>query len=176
MAVGRKLGLEFSQIADALAGFSGTKRRFEHRGEVNGITFIDDYAHHPSEIEVTLRSARLRVNGNNSLKRVVAIFQPHRYSRAKTFLQEFATAFKDADVVIATDIYSAGEPEIAGVSGENLAREISKHHPQVQYHQAVDSMDTFLKESILKPGDLAIFLGAGNLNQSIPKTIALYED
>ena len=176
VAVGRKIGLEFSQIANALAGFSGTKRRFEHRGEVNGITFIDDYAHHPSEIEVTLTSARLRVNGNNSLKRVVAIFQPHRYSRVQTFLQEFATAFKDADLVIATDIYSAGEAKIAGISGEILAQEISKHHPQVQYHQAVDSMNVFLKESILQPGDLAIFLGAGNLNQSIPKTIALYEN
>ncbi len=175
VAVGRKIGLEFTQIADALASFTGTKRRFEHRGEVNNITFIDDYAHHPSEIEVTLKSARLRVDGSDSLNRVVAIFQPHRYSRVQTFLQEFATVFQDADVVVATDIYSAGETPIVGINGEHLAEEISKHHPQVDYHPDVNSIDTFLHRGILQPGDLAIFLGAGNLNQSIPKIIALYQ-
>ncbi len=183
VAVGRKIGLEFSDIAQALASFSGTKRRFEHKGEVNGITFIDDYAHHPTEITATLKSARLRVDGDPSLNRVIAIFQPHRYSRTQTFLAEFATAFQDADLVVITDIYSAGETNDRGISGEDLAKAIrrvrgsviAQHHPQVHYHATVDSLPQFLKTAILQPGDLALFLGAGNLNQAIPKAIALYQ-
>lgn len=175
VAVGRKIGLEFRDIAQALASFSGTKRRFEHKGEANGITFIDDYAHHPTEITATLKSARLRVDGDSSLNRVVAIFQPHRYSRTHTFLAEFATAFEDADLVVITDIYSAGETnDRFRISGDDLAQAIAQHHPQVHYHAQVDSLPQFLKTTILQPGDLAIFLGAGNLNQAIPKAIALY--
>ena len=173
IAVGRKVGLEFSAIARSLATFGGTKRRFEHRGEANNITFIDDYAHHPSEIEVTLNAAQLRVAGNNSLQRVVAIFQPHRYSRTHTFLQEFAAAFQTADAIVITDIYSAGEKNTYGISGADLAREIALKHDNVHYHESVDSIPEFLKQEILQPGDLAMFLGAGNLNQSIPKTISI---
>ncbi len=175
IAVGREIGLEFTTIAKSLATFEGTKRRFEHRGTVNEIIFIDDYAHHPSEIDVTLAAGRLRVMGNNSLKRVVAIFQPHRYSRTKTFLPEFANAFKDADVVVVTDIYSAGEKNTFDISSSDLVKAIAMHHNNVHYYPDVDSIDNFLKEEILQPGDLAIFLGAGNLNQAIPKTIALYQ-
>ena len=175
IAVGRQAGLEFSTIARSIATFGGTKRRFEHRGEAQGITFIDDYAHHPKEIEVTLAAARLRVNGNNSHQRVVAIFQPHRYSRTKTFLQEFARAFKDADVVIITNIYSAGETNASGIRGEDLAKAIAIHHQNVQYHADVNSLADFIWQNILQPGDLTIFLGAGNLNQTIPQTIALYQ-
>lgn len=173
VAAGRKLGLEFEQISSALASFSGTKRRFEHRGAANGIIFIDDYAHHPSEIKVTLAAARLRVNQSSDLQRVIAIFQPHRYSRTKTFINEFATAFADADVVVITDIYSAGEPKIEGISGENLAKAIASHHPQIYYYPEVNSLENFLQTEILQAGDLAMFLGAGNLNQAIPRTIAL---
>lgn len=175
IAVGRQVGLEFTTIAQSLATFAGTKRRFEYRGEVAGITFIDDYAHHPREIDVTLAAARLRVEGNNSFKRVVAIFQPHRYSRTETFLGEFAAAFKDADVVVITDIYSAGEQNHSGITGSDLVQAIARNHDQVYYHSDVDSIADFLQQEILQPGDLAMFLGAGNLNQSIPKTIALYQ-
>jgi len=175
IAVGRQVGLEFTTIAQSLATFGGTKRRFEHRGEVNGITFIDDYAHHPSEIDVTLAAARLRVEGNNSLKRVVAIFQPHRYSRTKTFLQEFADAFQDADEVVITDIYSAGEKNTFGIDGTDLVQAIALNQKNVHYHGDVSSIADFIKQEILQSGDLAMFLGAGNLNQSIPKTIALYQ-
>ncbi|MEN9567736.1 MAG: UDP-N-acetylmuramate--alanine ligase, partial [Cyanobacteriota bacterium] len=174
IAVGRQIGLEFSTIAGAIATFGGTKRRFEHRGEVDDIIFIDDYAHHPSEIKVTLTAARQRVSGNNSLQRVVAIFQPHRYSRTQTFLQEFAQAFQDADVVVITDIYSAGEQNTFGISGSDLAKAIATYHHDVYYHPEVNSIENFLHSEILQPGDLAIFLGAGNLNQSIPKTIELF--
>ena len=174
IAVGRQAGLEFSAIARSLATFGGTKRRFEHRGETNEIVFIDDYAHHPKEIEVTLAAGKLRVSGDNSLQRVVAVFQPHRYSRTQTFLTEFARAFKDADVVVVTDIYSAGEKNTYGIKGEDLAKAIALNHDCVHYHSSVDSIPQFLHQEILQPHDLAIFLGAGNLNQTIPKIIALY--
>ena len=174
IASGRQVGLDFRDIARSLATFGGTKRRFEHRGKINGITFIDDYAHHPKEIDVTLAAARLRVEGNNSLKRVVAVFQPHRYSRTKTFLNEFATVFKDADVVIITDIYSAGEKNTFNINGSDLAKAIALNHNNVHYHDSLDSIAEFIQQ-ILQPGDLAMFLGAGNLNQAIPKTIALYQ-
>ena len=175
IACGRQAGLNFADLAQSLTTFGGTKRRFEHRGKINGITFIDDYAHHPKEIDVTLAAARLRVEGNNSLKRVVAIFQPHRYSRTKTFLNEFATVFKDADVVIITDIYSAGEKNTFNINGSDLARAIALNHNNVHYHDSLDSIAEFIQQKILQPGDLAMFLGAGNLNQAIPKTIALYQ-
>ena len=167
IAVGRHIGLDFATIARSLSTFGGTKRRFEQKGQVNDITFIDDYAHHPSEISVTLAAARLRVEEDNSLKRVVAIFQPHRYSRTKTFLQEFALAFKNADVVIITDIYSAGEKNTFGISGSDLVKAIASYHNNVHYYPEVDSIESFLKEEILNEGDLAMFLGAGNLNQAI---------
>ena len=115
VAVGRVLGLEFGEIAKGIATFEGARRRFEFRGEVAGITFIDDYAHHPSEIRATLAAARLQARPG---QRVVAIFQPHRYSRTLTFLEEFAESFTHADLVVLTDIYSAGEPNLGQISGE----------------------------------------------------------
>ncbi len=171
IAVGRKIGLEFAVIAQALASFSGTKRRFELKGEINNIKLIDDYAHHPSEIKVTLAAARLRVTKDSSEKRVIAIFQPHRYTRTEVFMAEFAEAFGDADLVIVTDIYSAGETNINGITGKQLATKIAQNHPQVFYHPDLFSLPNFLQQKILQPGDLAMFLGAGNLNQTIPKTI-----
>ena len=174
VAVGRNLGLEFSVIQKAIAPFSGTKRRFEHIGAANGITFIDDYAHHPSEISATLTAAKQRVAVEKTQQRVIAIFQPHRYTRTQTFMSEFATAFSEADIVVVTDIYSAGEQNLTGISGEQLAAAIAKNHPQVHYHSSVASLGDFLHQQILRSGDLALFLGAGNLNQIIPSTIALY--
>ncbi|MGL5074729.1 MAG: UDP-N-acetylmuramate--L-alanine ligase, partial [Waterburya sp.] len=174
IAVGRQINLEFADIAESLASFQGAKRRFENRGEANGIVFIDDYAHHPSEIEATLTAAKQRVQGQNSLQRVVAIFQPHRYSRTQAFLKEFASVFNNADVVVVTDIYSAGESNNSGIQGEDLVKAIASNHPHVYYHASVDSIPNFLQEQILQPGDLAMFLGAGNLNQAIPKVISSY--
>ncbi len=173
VAVARHLGLEFEQIAGAIASFSGAKRRFEERGKCNGITFVDDYAHHPSEIRCTLQAARLRVNQNPEEKRVVAIFQPHRYSRTETFMAEFAGAFANADLVVVTDIYSAGEVNVSGISGSMVAEAIVAHHQNVFYHPSLKSLGSFLTE-ILRPGDLSLFLGAGSLNQIIPGLIALF--
>ncbi|MBP5975714.1 UDP-N-acetylmuramate--L-alanine ligase [Brasilonema sp. CT11] len=168
VAVGRILGLEFAEIAKGLATFEGARRRFEFRGEVNGITFIDDYAHHPSEIRATLAAARLQARPGH---RVVAIFQPHRYSRTFTFLEEFAQSFSHADLVILTDIYSAGEPNLGQVSGEKLASEVAKQHPQVIYQPTLASVREYLQQT-LHYGDLALFLGAGNINQVIPEVMA----
>ncbi|MBU7582431.1 MAG: UDP-N-acetylmuramate--L-alanine ligase [Nostoc sp. TH1S01] len=167
VAVGRVLNLEFGEIAKAIATFEGARRRFEFRGEVDGITFIDDYAHHPSEIRATLAAARLQARPG---QRVVAIFQPHRYSRTLTFLEEFSESFAHADLVVLTDIYSAGEPNLGQISGEQLAAEVGKFHPQVIYQPTLPQVRDFLLKT-LRPGDLALFLGAGNLNQVIPELI-----
>ncbi len=172
VAVGRKLGLDFEVIAEAIATFEGAKRRFEYRGRCNGITFIDDYAHHPSEIRATLAAARLKV-GKDKDHRIVAIFQPHRYSRTQTFIEEFGASFGDADLVVVSDIYSAGEPNLGKISGQQVAEAIAKHHDQVYYHPCLNSLSSLLTD-LLQPGDLALFLGAGNLNQVIPQAIALY--
>ncbi len=169
IASGRLLNLEFEQIASAMATFQGAKRRFEERGKYNNITLIDDYAHHPSEIKATLSAARQRVSKYDA-KRIVAIFQPHRYSRTQTFMKEFGECWQDADLVVITDIYSAGEPKIDNLSGKDVADEISNHHHHVIYHPSLQSNETFLKE-LLTPGDMALFLGAGNLNQVIDKLI-----
>ncbi|HLP92259.1 MAG TPA: UDP-N-acetylmuramate--L-alanine ligase [Nostocaceae cyanobacterium] len=167
VAVGRLLGLEFGEIAKGLATFEGARRRFEFRGEAAGITFIDDYAHHPSEIRATLAAARLQARPG---QRVVAIFQPHRYSRTLAFLEEFAQSFTHADLVVLTDIYSAGEANLENMTGEQLATAVSKHHAHVVYQPILSSMCEFLLTT-LHSGDLALFLGAGNLNQVIPEVI-----
>lgn len=168
IAVCRLLDVEFEAIAKAIATFEGARRRFEQRSFANDILLIDDYAHHPSEIQATLSAARLQALGNpGSPRRIVAIFQPHRYSRAQTFLSEFARSFGDADVVVVSDIYGAGESSVGQICGEQVAEAISVHHPQVSYQATWAQLTAFLEQT-LRPGDLAVFLGAGNLNQIIP--------
>jgi len=168
VAVGRWLGLDFSTIAAALSGFVGAKRRFEVHAVGSDISIIDDYAHHPSEIRATLAAARLQAEG----RRVIAIFQPHRYSRTQAFLSEFAQSFEQADMVIVTDIYSAGEPNTGLISGQNLASEIAKHHQQVRYKPRLTELQEFLIQ-ILLPADMALFMGAGNVNQVIPEVCSI---
>lgn len=167
VAVGRLLGLDFSVMAQSIASFEGARRRFELRGEVNGIQFIDDYAHHPSEIKATLAAARLQAKPET---RIVAIFQPHRYSRTLTFLSDFAQSFNHADKVIISDIYSAGEPNLGQINGEKLADRIGNYHKQVTYLPTLAAIASSLVET-LHPNDKAIFLGAGNLNQIIPEVM-----
>lgn len=175
VAVGRLLGLSFSTISQAIATFEGARRRFEHRGEYNDILFVDDYAHHPSELQATLAAARLKVQESGSpFKRIVAIFQPHRYSRTQAFLSEFAASFSNADVVVISDIYSAGESKPADFNGETLATLIAAHQDKVFYRASTQSIHQFLVE-ILRPGDLALFMGAGNLNQIIPEVMVSHQ-
>jgi UDP-N-acetylmuramate--alanine ligase len=170
IAVGRQLGLDFATIAPILATFAGARRRFEHRGEYHHIRFIDDYAHHPSEILATLTAARIQAGS----RRVVAVFQPHRYSRTQTFLDEFAQAFDCADLVVTTEVYSAGEPQLDRVSGEQVAEAIAAHHPQVVFQPTLPAVSGFLLEQLV-PGDLVLFLGAGNLNRIIPELTAYFQ-
>jgi UDP-N-acetylmuramate--alanine ligase len=170
IAVGRQIGLDFAAIADGLATFGGAKRRFELKGYQNDITFIDDYAHHPSEILVTLSAARLRVGSD---RRVVAVFQPHRYTRTLEFLNEFARSFTDADLVVITDIYSAGEANTKAISGETVVTEIGKYHANVRYQPTLTEVSEFLLQN-LQPGDICLCLGAGNLNQIIPDLVEAY--
>jgi UDP-N-acetylmuramate--alanine ligase len=177
VAVARQMGLEFDVIASGIATFEGAKRRFEVRGNCNGISFVDDYAHHPSEIQATLAAASLRkeetLGSPSQIQRIIAIFQPHRYSRTLTFLQEFGESFGHADVVVVMDIYSAGEQNLGQITGQQMRDAIAAHHEKVYYKPTLDSVSDFLTQ-ILQPGDLALFLGAGNLNQIIPQLIDFY--
>lgn len=176
IAISRYLGLEFEAIATALESFGGAHRRFERRGEHCQITFIDDYAHHPSELQATFSAARLHVRSSSSrYRRVVAVFQPHRYSRTHAFLQEFGTAFQDADLVVTTDIYSAGEANAWTITGYDLAEAIANHHNCVIYQPSLSDVEDCLKNT-LKSGDLVLFLGAGNLNTIIPSLLTFYRE
>ncbi len=173
VAVGRKLGLEFATLREGIGEFRGAHRRFELRGEYHGIRFIDDYAHHPREVQVTLRSARIQVQAG-VYRRVIAIFQPHRYSRTRVFLEDFARSFEDADLVVISDIYSAGEVNHSSLQGHQVAAACSRYHSAVYYQPSLQSVVAFLQETLL-PGDITLFLGAGNLNQVIPQVMAFYE-
>ncbi len=164
IAVARYLQVPWDSISHALPQFQGAKRRFEVRGEVAGITLIDDYAHHPSEIQATLTAAKLQQ------RRVVAVFQPHRYSRTHVLLTEFATAFGMADVVVVTEIYGAGESPLHHLSGQLVAEQIAQHHPQVHFEAALSNLPPLLCQ-LLQRGDLVLFLSAGNLNQVITPTL-----
>ena len=166
IAVARHAGVEWQAIAQALPDFVGASRRFEIKGVQNGITFVDDYAHHPSEIIATLASARQQ----NTTSRVVAIFQPHRYSRTLRFLSEFSHSFTDADLVIVTDIYAANEINDGKITGEQVASAIASVHKCVHYSPTLKDVQAFLVKN-LKSDDLVVFLGAGNLNQTIAPTI-----
>ena len=122
-----------------------------------------------------MAAARLRVeDAASDYRRVVAVFQPHRYSRTLTFLEEFAKSFENADLVLTTDIYSAGEPDLGQINGQDLAEAIGKHHPQVIYQSTLQSVSAYLMETLL-PGDLVLFLGAGNLNRIIPELVTFYQ-
>ncbi|MEN9229610.1 MAG: UDP-N-acetylmuramate--L-alanine ligase [Thermostichus sp. DG02_5_bins_236] len=167
IAVGRQLGLEFAVIAAALSQFQGAHRRFERKGEVGGVTFVDDYAHHPSEIQATLRAARLQQ------RRVVAVFQPHRHSRLARLFPDFARCFEDADVVLIVPTYGAGEPTPVRSDSLRLAVAVSEHHPHVRHVFSLQQLPEVLR-SVLQPGDLVTFLGAGDLNQQIAATMRAY--
>ncbi|MEO1132903.1 MAG: cyanophycin synthetase, partial [Cyanobacteria bacterium J06639_1] len=183
VAVARHLGVEFEAIAKGIASFGGAKRRFEIRGQVNGVTFVDDYAHHPTELEATLTAAKLQQ------RRVVAIFQPHRYSRTTLLFDEFAEALALADLTVLVPIYSAGESPSLGreeCSAEALAQHVRGRarasanrvgaiQPEVHYEAELTQIPQRLA-GMIRDGDLVLFLGAGNLNQSIPAAIAAYEN
>ena len=157
------VGVPFDAVARALARFAGVARRFEFRGTLNGVTFVDDYAHLPSEVRAALAAAR-----DGGWPRVVAVFQPHRYSRTADLWDEFGRSFSDADEVVVTDVYGAGEAPVPGVSGRLVADAVRHEYPDKPVHYVAGRSD--LREAvgrILRPGDLCCTLGAGDLT-SLP--------
>jgi len=160
VACGLELDVPFSTIARALAGFHPVDRRFQLRGQVAGATVVDDYGHHPTEIEATLAAAR---DGFGS--RTVAIFQPHRYTRTQALLEEFGRAFVLADHVIVTEVYPAGEAPIPGVDGRAVAESLRRQgHRSVEFEPRLDRVVKRVRDA-LRPGDLVITLGAGDVRK-----------
>lgn len=161
IATALELNLEFSIIQEALKNFGGVHRRFQMKGEFNHITLIDDYGHHPTEIKATLSTAK-----NIWKRRVVVIFQPHRYTRTRDLFKDFLTAFNQADVLVLTEIYPAGEDPLPGIRAEILFEGIRQHgHKQVYFcPQGEGMVDHVL--TLLNPGDIVITLGAGDIWQA----------
>jgi UDP-N-acetylmuramate--alanine ligase len=154
-----QVGAPFSAAAAALARFTGVSRRFEFRGEANGVTFVDDYAHLPFAVQAALATAR-----TGGWSRVVAVFQPHRYTRTAELSEQFGKAFADADVLVVTDVYSAGEAPVPGVSGRLVAEAVRAQDPRlpVTYAPSWEELRRVVG-SILQAGDLCLTLGAGDL-------------
>lgn len=158
VVVGSELDIPFKRIAEALQSFPGVRHRFELLGDVNNIRVIDDYGHHPTEIKATLRAARDTYN-----RRMIAIFQPHRYTRVSLLADDFARCFYQADVLIVTEIYAALEDPIEGASGEMLATAIRDHgHRNVVYIPNKEKIADVVCDMI-QPMDLVITLGAGDI-------------
>ena len=159
VAVARHLGMKKDEIREALAGFSGVNRRFTKVGEVGGVTIIDDYGHHPVEIAAVLKAARQATKG-----RIIAIHQPHRYTRLSSLFEDFCTCFNEADVVAIADVYAAGEEPIAGASRDDLVAGLIAHghrHAEVLKDEA--DLARLVRENA-KPGDMVVCLGAGSIS------------
>lgn len=155
-------GVEFSQIANSLEKFTGMKRRFQTVGYFNGARIIDDYAHHPTEVQATLKTAK-EVTSSTKKGRVIAIFQPHRFTRLANLWQDFANAFKDADVVYLCDVYPAGEAPIQDVNSENLSKEIT----YTKAFYVSGELENIAKEikSEINENDIVLTMGAGTITQ-----------
>ncbi len=163
LAVAREVGIEDASIIKTLASFEGVKRRFTKTGEVNGITVIDDYGHHPVEIAATLSSARQAVEATKG--RVIAVVQPHRYTRLHSLFADFCTCFSDADTVIVTDVYTAGEDPIEGANRDALVEGIRNHgHKHVLALPSEKELAGMIA-GIAQPGDFVICLGAGSISK-----------
>ena len=157
VAAGRLLNLSWEVIAEGLLSFTGTDRRFQYKGTVGGVTIIDDYAHHPTEIEATLKAA-----ANYPHRKVWCVFQPHTYTRTKALLPEFAQALTLADHVVLADIYAARETDTLGISSEDLADRIRELGTPCEYFPTFDEIENFLLENCTQ-GDLLITMGAGDI-------------
>jgi UDP-N-acetylmuramate--alanine ligase len=158
VAVGLELDVPFRRIAKALASFRGADRRLQLKGRAFGALVVDDYGHHPTEIEATLSAIREGFGA-----RTLVVFQPHRYSRTQALLEEFGRAFFLADKVIVTDVYAAGERPIGGITGAAVAQSLVRHgHPAVVYERRLTEIARRLRPSIV-PGDVVLTLGAGDV-------------
>jgi UDP-N-acetylmuramate--alanine ligase len=158
IAVATEAGVEDGVILKALATFAGVKRRFQPTGIWNGVSFYDDYAHHPAEISSVLKAARVVTDG-----RLIAVFQPHRYTRLQALFKEFAKAFADADAVIVTPVYTAGEKPIEGITHETICEAVRRtgHRGVLPVHGEHELAPVI--SQIAKSGDIVVCLGAGTI-------------
>ncbi|HEX8091534.1 MAG TPA: UDP-N-acetylmuramate--L-alanine ligase [Blastocatellia bacterium] len=160
VAVGLDLDIKFEEVAESLGEFGGAERRFQVKGEKNGVMVVDDYGHHPTEIKATLAAAR------TSGRRVVTLFQPHRYTRTRDLMDDFARSFYGADLLLVTDIYAASEDPINGISSRAMVEKIERFgHRHVEYVGPLAGAAVKLKE-VVRPNDLVLTLGAGNVWQA----------
>lgn len=168
-AVARHLGMKASEIRDALANFGGVNRRFTKVGEVDGVTIIDDYGHHPVEIAAVLKAARQATEG-----RVIAVHQPHRYSRLSDLFDDFCTCFNDADVVAIADVFAAGEDPIEGADRDALVQGLIRHgHRHARALLDENDLERLVREQA-RPGDMVVCLGAGTISawaNGLPKRL-----
>jgi UDP-N-acetylmuramate--alanine ligase len=173
IAVAHELQVGDDLVRKALAGFGGVRRRFTRTGEWNGIPIIDDYGHHPVEIAAVLRAARETSSG-----RVIAVVQPHRYTRLATLFEQFSTCFNDADAVIVAHVYAAGEAPIAGADRDSLVQALRAHgHRQVIALDRGGDLASMIRR-LGRPGDIVVCLGAGNITQwayALPEELAALE-
>ena len=173
IAVAREVGITDALVLKGLREFRGVKRRFTKTGETHGVTVIDDYGHHPVEIAATLSSARQAVEASGG--RVIAVVQPHRYTRLSHLFNEFCTCFADADSVIVADVYSAGEDPIEGANRDSLAEGIRNHGHKHVIALPTETMLAEIVAEIAKPGDFVVCLGAGSISKwaaSLPEQLA----
>ncbi len=163
VAVARHLGMKAAEICGALASFKGVNRRFTKVGEVDGVAIIDDYGHHPVEIAAVLKAARQAV-ADNPDARVIAVHQPHRYSRLSTLFEDFCTCFNDADVVGIAEVYGAGEDPIPGATREDLVAGLIRHgHRHARAIISEADLERLVREQS-RPGDIVVCLGAGTIS------------
>jgi len=172
VAVGMELNMDFPTIADALKVFSGVQRRFEILHQSDSLIIVDDYGHHPAEIQTTLSTAK-EVWPN---RRLVVVFQPHRFSRTQHLMESFYSSFNDAGQLFLLDIYGAGEKPIEGIHSQRMAQGIREFgHKNVDYIEKVDILVPHLQNS-LQSGDVIITLGAGNIGELAHKLVAQFRD
>ncbi|MFT6458723.1 MAG: UDP-N-acetylmuramate--alanine ligase [Pseudophaeobacter arcticus] len=163
VAVARHLGMNTSEIREALAAFGGVNRRFTKVGEVNGVTIIDDYGHHPVEIAAVLKAARQAI-ADSPGARVIAVHQPHRYSRLSDLFEDFCACFNEADVVAIAEVFAAGEDPIPGASRDDLVAGMIRHgHRHARALLNEDDLERLVREQT-RPGDMVVCLGAGTIS------------
>jgi UDP-N-acetylmuramate--alanine ligase len=174
IAVARMLGIGADAIRRGLANFGGVKRRFTHTGSWNGVDIYDDYGHHPVEIAAVLRAARSAAKG-----RIVAVHQPHRYTRLKNLMAEFCTCFNEADTVIIADVYPAGEPPIEGANRDALVEGLrAGGHRDARALDGEEALPGLIA-SIVRPGDMVVCLGAGSITKwanALPQALRELEE
>jgi UDP-N-acetylmuramate--alanine ligase len=166
VAVGVGLDIPADKIREALSHFRGVDRRFQTKGSAEGVTVIDDYGHHPTEIRATLAAAR-----ECGFERVHVVFQPHRYTRTQLLLEDFATAFAQADSVFVLDVYAASEAPIPGVTGEALARRIQESGRKEAVYVASFAEAADAVSKLARSGDMVLTLGAGNVSHLGPQIL-----